>query len=105
MKVIREYGNLSLVLIVIALQTLSLAGCSIGQNITMQKAVHACNLESLPQLPDVTITAVTQDIVAPEADISVLLNPLKICDIYFVSKVKAFASGNRCRGLVCTVWL
>jgi len=61
MKNIIKYGILSLALFTIALQAAFLSGCSIGQNLTPQKAEHACNLESLPQLPDVTISSVTQE--------------------------------------------
>lgn len=61
MKNMRAIGMLSLALFAIALQAAFLSGCSKGQNLTPQNAEFACNLESLPQLPDVTITSVTQE--------------------------------------------
>ena len=61
MKNMREFGIISFALFAITLQTVFLSGCSIDQNLLSQKAEHACNLESLPQLPDVTITSVTQE--------------------------------------------
>ena len=61
MKNMREFGIISFALFAITLQTVFLSGCSIDENLLSQKAEHACNLESLPQLPDVTITSVTQE--------------------------------------------
>jgi feruloyl esterase len=61
MKNMRGFGIISFALCAITLQTAFLSGCSIGQNLTSQKAEQPCNIESLPQLPDVAITSVTQE--------------------------------------------
>ncbi len=53
-----------------------LSGCNIDQNLTSKKAERACNLESFPSLPDVTLTSVTQGSApAPHCKVSGLIGP------------------------------
>ena len=84
MKNTREFKILSLAFIIISLQAAFLPGSGIGQNHTTQRAEHACNLESLPQLPDVIIASVTQEsapvshckvagVIGPEINFELLL--------------------------------
>jgi feruloyl esterase len=84
MKNTREFKILSLAFIIISLQAAFLPASGIGQNHTNQRAEHACNLESLPQLPDVIIISVTQEsapishckvagVIGPEINFELLL--------------------------------
>jgi feruloyl esterase len=84
MKNLREFGILSVVLFVITLKAAFLSGCSMHQNPTPPKAQNLCSLESLPQLPDVTVASVTPEsapvshckvagVIGPEINFELLL--------------------------------
>ena len=62
----------------IVFHTVILAGCNKAQEPTQQEAVATpvCKLESLPQLPDVTITSVTQETQpAPHCKVAGVIGP------------------------------
>jgi len=77
---IRELGILSLVLFAIILQAAFLSGCTASQNqaplATAEESMHECSIESLPQLPDVSITSVTQESApAPHCKVAGVIGP------------------------------
>jgi feruloyl esterase len=65
MKTIKDFGFFLLALFAITIHAVFMSGCTVSRNQaplkTAEESMPQCSIESLPQLPDVTITTVTRE--------------------------------------------